>query len=144
MSVTDKKDPRSGIFNSRDTGPRRFACARCGEGNYPEWIYTKSRLCPEGPVCHTCYQRAWRASKPAVQHLIACATCGESFTSKRSDAKFCSDRCRQCYFFGLLPEYSKAEGGSAPCLCGGPRWSGFRRRLTIAFRAALSFDVPLL
>jgi hypothetical protein len=51
---------------------------------------------------------------------------------------------RGCYFFGLLPEYSKAEGGSAPCLCGGPRWSGFRRRLTIAFRAALSFDVPLL
>jgi hypothetical protein len=27
------------------------------------------------------------------------------------------------------------------CLRGGPRWSAFRRRLTIAFRAALSFDV---
>ena len=37
----------------------------------------------------------------------------------------------------------KAEGGNAPCLCGGPRWSGFGRRLTIAFRPALRFDYPL-
>jgi len=47
-------------------------------------------------------------------------------------------------FFWTAARVLKAEGGNAPCLCGGPRWSGFRRRLTIAFRAALSFDVPLL
>jgi hypothetical protein len=46
-------------------------------------------------------------------------------------------------FFWTVARVLKAEGGNAPCLCGGPRWSGFQRLLTIAFRPALRFDVRL-
>src|ERR1700738_1117878 len=44
-------------------------------------------------------------------------------------------------FFWTAARVTQSGGGNAPCLRGGPRWPAFRRRLTIAFRAALSFDV---
>ena len=94
MPVTDDKEPRPRFFNSRDTGPR-FACARCGEGGYISWQLIRTRLAVEGPICSTCCQRAWKLSKRREPQAIPCASCGESFTPKRSDAKFCSDRCRQ-------------------------------------------------
>jgi hypothetical protein len=47
-------------------------------------------------------------------------------------------------FLSLSDRAERNSAGNAPCLCGGPRWSAFRRLLTIAFRAALSFDVRYL
>ena len=40
-------------------------------------------------------QREYYQINKAAQRPIACATCGEKFKSKRSDAKYCSAACRQ-------------------------------------------------
>ncbi len=43
----------------------------------------------------------------AIEHsTVACVICGIPFMSKRSDAKFCSDRCRQKHF---RAKYKKAR-----------------------------------
>jgi hypothetical protein len=41
-----------------------------------------------------CYQRAWRASRRTIQTLT-CEVCREPFQSPRSDARYCSNACRQ-------------------------------------------------
>ena len=50
---------------------------------------------------------------------------------------------RGCYFFGLLPEYSKRRAVTRHASAAGRAGRAFRRRLTIAFRPALRFDYPL-
>src|ERR1700730_9425346 len=92
-------------------------CARVNQGNNPE-------------------NRAYHYKKTNGVHATTCQAQPEVHDTPLQS-------WRGCYFFGLLPEYSK-RGGNAPCLCGGPRWSGFRRRLTVALGAALSFDVRYL
>ena len=95
-NVTDKKEPGARFFDNRDTDTHpRLACARCGSGDFLSWQLIRTHLVAEGPVCHTCYQRAWRANRRREPEPIACASCGESFKPTRSDARFCSDRCRQ-------------------------------------------------
>lgn len=95
-NVTDKKEPRARFFHSRDMDTRpKFYCARCGDRPRLCISFTRTPLVAEGPVCHTCYQRAWRANRRREPEPIACASCGESFKPARSDARFCSDRCRQ-------------------------------------------------
>jgi hypothetical protein len=87
-TVTDEKYPRSGILNSRD------ACDRCGDGKYPRSLIRYSRFA-EGQFCHSCYQAVRRAALHCEPVPMLCASCGQSFTPIRSDARYCSARCRQ-------------------------------------------------
>lgn len=55
----------------------------------------KSRLGYQ-PVCSDeCRWRYYNRKRPKVQHdPKPCAHCGEEFTPRRSDARFCSTKCR--------------------------------------------------
>jgi hypothetical protein len=46
-------------------------------------------------VARSEYERRRRREKREAWPLMSCAKCGESFKPTRSDARFCSDRCRQ-------------------------------------------------
>jgi hypothetical protein len=49
-------------------------------------------------VCSSrCYQRRRRALRKAAARAL-CQVCGLIFTAKRSDARYCSDACRQKAF----------------------------------------------
>jgi hypothetical protein len=48
------------------------------------------------------YKEAWNYQKNRVEtvphlNMKSCANCGQAFTGKRSDAKFCSDNCKNKY-----------------------------------------------
>ena len=76
--------------------PFNLACEGCGTGL---WCGERfgGRYAP-AVWCHTCYQRLWR-EKQRKLHLrhkqCTCVTCGIEFTTTRTDAKFCSNACRQ-------------------------------------------------
>jgi hypothetical protein len=66
-------------------------CTQCGRlVHWPE-----KRLRPKHFVCSPeCARRAYYPNhRPAV--VRACASCGEQFTPKRGDARFCSIACKQ-------------------------------------------------
>jgi hypothetical protein len=41
-----------------------------------------------------CYQKHRNLMRRHEPHELECQVCGESFTAKRSDARYCSARCR--------------------------------------------------
>ena len=48
-----------------------------------------------GGMCGACYQRKRRASKWRAPVDRTCQHCGVTFTPSRSDARYCSHKCRQ-------------------------------------------------
>jgi hypothetical protein len=74
----------------------RRPCDACGRvlrllGRYPSrW---KPIFCSDA-----CAQRAYNIKRRVDHETIPCAVCGEMFTQTRSDAKTCSNRCRQAAF----------------------------------------------
>jgi hypothetical protein len=67
-------------------------CRRCRQPRrYPDQ-FTASYLGPPGipTICNECC-----VQKPEREPLqVACVHCGKPFTANRSDARFCSGRCR--------------------------------------------------
>jgi predicted RNA-binding Zn-ribbon protein involved in translation (DUF1610 family) len=61
-------------------------CPECGRSGFRWWQFTAG-------VCHGCYTRDRRKLKRHKQR--DCVTCGLEFTTTRTDAKFCSNACRQ-------------------------------------------------
>jgi hypothetical protein len=103
-TVADDKEPCARLSNNRDAehkeypGARIFdgrdACTRCGDGKHPRSLIRYSRFA-EGQFCYTCYQAVRRAALHCEPVPMLCACCGQSFTPTRSDARYCSARCRQ-------------------------------------------------
>jgi predicted nucleic acid-binding Zn ribbon protein len=62
-------------------------CGHCGRSI--RWGY------PAGFCSDRCAYEAGKVARRVDRKPRACEVCGEEFTPKRSDAKTCSDRCRQ-------------------------------------------------
>jgi hypothetical protein len=69
-------------------------CAGCGRTLY---VYrdTPAVVC----CCRRCRQKVYNARRAAAiarrNRLQQCATCGNAYTPKRADSKYCSPACRQ-------------------------------------------------
>jgi len=94
--VTDDRGRSTATMPSRDKAfdPLNMRCRECGRSGFRWWQMHRWRS-PERMRCQACYERARRRKKREARPLIACDHCGESFKPTRSDARFCSDRCRQ-------------------------------------------------
>jgi hypothetical protein len=79
----------------------RFRCEGCGRPirrNSPDhaWYQTERVCCTD---CHRAVVNAQARIRRKVHHdAIICEGCGEAFAPKRSDARTCSDACRQKAF----------------------------------------------
>ena len=71
----------------RATATRSVDCKGCG-------ITMLSRLRWRGMTCSTRCAQRWLRQRRRVKNLI-CKTCGLRFERSRTDAKFCSNACRQ-------------------------------------------------
>ncbi len=85
-------------------------CSRCGESKPPDAFppndSLSSGLSSWCRACHVAATRAWRAAHPdnVAAHNAArrlppipdreCAVCGELFTPRRRDGRYCSSGCR--------------------------------------------------
>ena len=75
--------------------------------------------------CSTaCYWRQLRALRRAEREQIACEVCGETFVPTRSDARYCSNTCRQAAY------RRRARTVPRPCF---PKRSVFKQRIRRAF-----------
>jgi hypothetical protein len=86
-------------------------CARVNQGNNPE-------------------NKAYHYKKTNGVHATTCQAQPEVHDTPLQS-------WRGCYFFGLLPEYSKRRAVTRHASAGGR----YQRRLTVALRPALGFDV---
>jgi len=95
-------------------------CADCVKGWHPSWWQVAQQKQPR--PCVTCGQPmvsfglwsaaktcsrqcSWHRPRTHVEHEPrACEHCGEEFTPKRSDARFCSVRCRVAAHRGKADE----------------------------------------
>lgn len=82
----------------RDPDPASRNCAHCGKSFTPgrkDQVY-----CPAGAGSF-CAQKAYQARRAAgeplrqVEQTKTCQECGESFTAQKSNARWCSQRCRR-------------------------------------------------
>jgi hypothetical protein len=69
---------------SADRMKRGDPCAGCGCRRGVNFVKGQ---------CWACYQRAWRAARRHKQR--PCSVCGQMFDTTRTDARFCSNACRQ-------------------------------------------------
>jgi hypothetical protein len=102
------------IWGSRDGyirgGVRRFRlCDDCGAGSRrTEWEPLRETVCvgcdrplviwgrTDKDVCgRACLKRLKRRQARQEPEPVVCATCGTTFTPARSDARYCSNACRQ-------------------------------------------------
>jgi hypothetical protein len=96
-----------------------YRCSKCGESYWLRW-YVACDETGQDLYCRNCtldseffwcrrgqhvISGGWQAIqpdrerghatiKPKPDHTRACAHCGQTFTPKRSDARYCSGRCR--------------------------------------------------
>ncbi len=83
-------------------------CACCGRP--VKWDASRMRrkytVCSK--ECQTNVYKSLRPNKPLTTN--SCAVCGEPFTAKRQDARFCSPRCRQRAARNRLKSAPSARG----------------------------------
>ncbi len=65
-------------------------CRRCA--------FEIARGRPPLAKCHACYLRNWYPGEVTRRPPIPCEGCGEPFKPLRTDAKFCSNACRQAAY----------------------------------------------
>jgi hypothetical protein len=69
-----------------------WGCAGCGR---PVTFGMSSGQFRKRVYCSDQCRWTWRRADKTTLHEKVCEGCGETFESKRSDARTCSDRCRQ-------------------------------------------------
>ena len=86
---------------------RRFHCKGCGRVFYTT-IKTK-RYCLYSLCGNYGYQKElkWRRAQERKDRI--CQTCGNPFTPKRSDAKFCCNACRQKAYRDSVMDNEKCQ-----------------------------------
>jgi uncharacterized OB-fold protein len=67
-------------------------CDVCGEVFVPPYGPRRRRFCSD--ECRRAHDRQRKAWTPVVHVEQSCAQCGELFVPARSDARYCSGRCR--------------------------------------------------
>jgi predicted nucleic acid-binding Zn ribbon protein len=78
-------------FSETDNPPNNH-CEQCGEPVYVERGPILKRIfC--GEPCRNAFYNARRQRK--ASESLVCVQCGETFAAKRSDARYCSAKCRQ-------------------------------------------------
>lgn len=72
---------------------RKIICKGCGRAFYTQ-IKTK-KYCYYGLCGNRGYQKELKQRRLEQRRDTVCQTCGQTFTPKRSDARFCCNACRQ-------------------------------------------------
>ena len=74
-------------------GVRKIICGGCGHVFYTT-IYTK-KYCHSYWCGNQANNRRQREYRQMRRQDLVCQCCGEKFTPKRADARYCSNACRQ-------------------------------------------------
>ena len=72
---------------------RKFICKGCGREFYTQ-IETK-KYCLYSLCGNHGYQKELKQRQQESRKNMVCPVCAKTFTPKRSDAKYCSNACRQ-------------------------------------------------
>ena len=86
---------------------RKLICGGCGRVFYTT-IYTK-KYCHSYWCGNQANNRRQREYRQMRRQDLVCQCCGEKFTPKRADARYCSNACRQ-------KDYRKRVTDAASCL----------------------------
>ena len=76
-----------------DLAVRKIICKGCGREFYTQ-IETK-KYCLYSLCGNHGYQKELTKRRREARKDMVCPVCGKNFTPKRSDAKYCSNACRQ-------------------------------------------------
>lgn len=76
-----------------DLAVRKIICKGCGREFYSQ-IETK-KYCLYSLCGNRGYQKELKQRRQEARKDMVCPVCEKTFTPKRSDAKFCSNACRQ-------------------------------------------------
>lgn len=76
-----------------DLAVRKIICKGCGREFYTQ-IATK-KYCLYSLCGNRGYQKELTQRRHEARKDMVCPVCGKTFTPKRSDAKYCSNACRQ-------------------------------------------------
>ena len=79
-----------------------FVCAACGlRAHMPPWLARQVLVPGEDPAHWTCSPRCYaRQRRDELRHKLNTCICGETFETTRTDARFCSNACRQRSYRG--------------------------------------------
>ena len=80
-------------FTARGYAVRKLICGGCGRVFYTT-IYTK-KYCHSYWCGNQANNRRQREYRQMRRQDLVCQCCGEKFTPKRADARYCSSACRQ-------------------------------------------------
>jgi len=76
-----------------DLAVRKIICKGCGRDFYTQ-IETK-KYCLYSLCGNRGYQKELKQRRQEARKDVVCPVCEKTFTPKRSDAKYCSNACRQ-------------------------------------------------
>ena len=88
-----KKSYEETGFTTAGYAVRRIICGGCGRVFYTT-IYTK-KYCHSYWCGNQANNRRQREYRQMRRQDLVCQCCGEKFTPKRADARYCSNACRQ-------------------------------------------------
>jgi hypothetical protein len=90
-----------------DLAVRKIYCKGCGRVFYTQ-IETK-KYCLYSLCGNRGYQKELKWRRKYARKDRICQTCGNTFTPKRSDAKFCCNACRQKAYRGSVTDAAKCQ-----------------------------------
>lgn len=95
-----------------DLAVRKIYCKGCGRVFYTQ-IETK-KYCLYSLCGNRGYQKELKWRRKYARRDRICQTCGNTFTPKRSDAKFCCNACRQKAYRGSVTDMAKCQADTLP------------------------------
>lgn len=87
---------------------RKIVCGGCGKVFYTRVLSKK--------YCgyKSCFFAAQRKKRESLRADTVCLTCGEKFTPKRNDAKYCCNACRQKAYRQNVTDMLKDQNDPLP------------------------------
>jgi len=95
-------------MSCRCGGPDLRLCRRCHQPRQLDRFGTAGQWPCQSSTCHECL-RGSPATKEPLQRECECSHCETTFTAGRSDAKFCSPRCRTAAHRAALRSHNTGE-----------------------------------
>ena len=94
-------------FTAGGYAVRKLICGGCGRVFYTT-IYTK-KYCHSYWCGNQANNRRQRECRQMRRQDLVCQCCGEKFTPKRADARYCSNACRQKVYRKRVTDAASAQ-----------------------------------